>query len=548
MLAMRVLSTTPLLRTSCRQAELFGCMKVVRRKAHAQPKGDSMMMDTEMKLSCRNTSSVPRGLLIGMYCEDDDVSGGTFAFTPTGQRYNDFSKGRIKDQLFRTFPLPRLGQVRIIYGTDDDIFNAIAVVGLGTDCVGYNPVEELDEMKEVVRIAAAAGCRALQSLSLHKIQLDSLGHAESAAEGAAMGLWIYQEHRSEDKLIVMPKINLFDSEDWIGWQIGQQKASAQNLARQLAETPANLLTPSAFAQSAVEVLTKAGVNVEVKVRNWAKLRGFNAFLSVSAGSCQPPIFLEAYYEGCDPDVAPVVLIGKGVTFDAGGICLRRCQGMKNQKGDMAGAATIVAALRAISNLQLPINVRGLIPLCENMPGASAFKPGDIIRAQNGKTILVQDTSQEGCLVLADALSYSGVYTPKFMVDIGTLTNEIFELMGAAASGVFTHSDSLYDLIRIASIHTGDRVWRMPLWEYYTEAVVNTDKSDVMNVGTTPAGNVCNAAAFLQEFVPLMTDWMHMDIEGVKLATTHSPAYLRPGMSGRPTRTIIEFLSQLACRH
>ncbi|CAB0020690.1 unnamed protein product [Nesidiocoris tenuis] len=368
-----------------------------------------------------------------------------------------------------------------------------------------------------------------------------------------MGLWIYQEHRSEDKLVVMPKINLFDSEDWIGWQIGQQKAAAQNLARQLAETPANLLTPSAFAQSAVEVLTKAGVNVEVKVRNWAKLRGFNAFLSVSAGSCQPPIFLEAYYEGCDPDVPPVVLIGKGVTFDAGGICLSRGRNLKNNKGDMAGAATIVAALRAVSNLQLPINVRGLIPLCENMPGASAFKPGDIIRAQNGKTILVQDTSREGCLVLADALSYGGVYSPKFMVDIGTMTDEICELMGAAASGVFTHSDSLYDLIRIASIHTGDRVWRMPLWDYYTEAVVSTEKSDVMNVGVAPSGEggACNAAAFLQEFVPPNTaDWMHVDIKGVAVIPSSAassaacPAYLRPGMSGRPTRTLIEFLSQV----
>ncbi|XP_014241067.1 cytosol aminopeptidase-like [Cimex lectularius] len=501
----------------------------------------------DVRVNCSNTTSVPTGLIIGVYSEEGDLKGQTADFTPAGKKFNDSVKGFVKDQLLRTLPLPKLGQVRLFYGVDDR-FNAVAVVGLGTDCIGYNPVEEIDEQKEVIRVAAAVGARALQDLQIYRIMVESFGHAESAAEGATMGLWVYQEHRAEKKQLVVPKLILFDSEDWIGWQIGQQKANAQNLARQFSETPANLLTPSVFAQSSVEVLTKAGVNVEVKVQNWAKLRGFNAFLSVGSGSCQPPIFLEAYYEGCDPDVSPVVLIGKGVTFDAGGVCLHRCFDLRDLRGDMAGAASVVAALRAISTLQLPINVRGLIPLCENMPGASAYKPGDIIRAQNGKTILVQTTANEGRLILADALSYCAVYNPKFVVDIGTLTTEVKKLMGASAAGVFTNSDQLYDLLRIASIHTGDRVWRLPLWEYFTEDVTNTEKSDVQNVGTPDHGGACNAAAFLKEFVPNLTDWVHIDTYGIVKADLQSPPYLRPGMSGRPTRTIIEFLSQLACRN
>lgn len=266
----------------------------------------------------------------------------------------------------------------------DSKFNAIAAVGMGTDCIGYNPVEEIDEQKEVIRIVSAAGVKALQNLSFPRIYVESFGHAESSAEGSNMGIWLYQENRAERNKKVIPKIEIFDSNDWIGWQIGHQKAMAQNLARNFMEMPANVLTPSAFALQAVDVLTKAGVNVEVKVRNWAKLRDFNSFLSVSSGSSQAPIFLEAFYEGCETDVAPVVLVGKGITFDAGGICLKSCKQMKYMRGDMSGAAAVVSAIRAISNLQIPVNVRALIPLCENMPGAGAYKPGDIVKAKNGK--------------------------------------------------------------------------------------------------------------------------------------------------------------------
>ncbi|KAL1117959.1 hypothetical protein AAG570_004270 [Ranatra chinensis] len=376
---------------------------------------------------------------------------------------------------------------------------------MGQDCLGYNPKEEMDEQKETIRMAAAAGARALQDLELPTIYVDNFCHAESAAEGAAMGLWVYQKDKKESMQKPIPKIELYDSPDWVGWQVGLQKASAQNLARQLMETPANLLTPTAFSLSALEVLTKSGVNVELKVRNWAKLRNFNAFLAVANGSCQPPIFLEASYEGCDPDIPPIVLIGKGVTFDAGGISGKSAEDMKHTRGDMGGAATVVAAMRA------------------NLLGTCAYKPGEIITAHNGKSILVQDTSNEGRLMLADALSYSAIYNPKFIVDVGTLTKDVAEVFGTTAAGVFTNSDSLYDLLRIASIHTGDRIWRFPLWENYSEEVTGS------------------------QFVPAGRDWLHIDCCGILRSSGRYQTYLREGMSGRPTRTLVEFLSQFACR-
>ncbi|XP_073985537.1 cytosol aminopeptidase-like [Rhodnius prolixus] len=508
----------------------------------------SLLPEESFNMSCSLGSSVPMGLVLGVYCDDEDKNADKMRFTDSGTKYNNYVKGKLQDYLKMALPLPKLGQVRLLYGMDSK-FNAIAAVGMGTDCIGYNPVEEIDEQKEVIRIVSAAGVKALQNLSFPRIYVESFGHAESSAEGSNMGIWLYQENRAERNKKVIPKIEIFDSNDWIGWQIGHQKAMAQNLARNFMEMPANVLTPSAFALQAVDVLTKAGVNVEVKVRNWAKLRDFNSFLSVSSGSSQAPIFLEAFYEGCETDVAPVVLVGKGITFDAGGICLKSCKQMKYMRGDMSGAAAVVSAIRAISNLQIPVNVRALIPLCENMPGAGAYKPGDIVKAKNGKTIMVQTTAHEGRLILADALSYCIMFNPKFIVDLGTLTREIAEVMGSSAAGVFTNSDSLYDMMRIASIHTGDRVWRFPLWDYYSDDVRNSEQSDVLNVGSDEDyGGACNAAAFLREFVPPCVDWMHIDSYGIALASGKTQPYLRKGMSGRPTRTLIEFLSQLACRH
>jgi len=492
------------------------------------------------------TTSTPTGFVVGLYCDENDIFGNAMTFTADGKKYNDQVCGKLQSQLLKVLPPPGLGQVRMFFDLDDK-YNAVAVVGMGNECLNYNPEEGIDEQKEVIRIASAAGCRALQDLNLQKIIVESFGHAESAAEGSFMGVWKYSDSGFNEDQKMAPKVELHGCGDTVGWGIGKQKALAQNLARQLTESPPNIMTPSTFALNAVDVLTKAGVNAEAKVKDWGKVRDFNALLAVASGSCQPPIFLEAYYEGCEPEIAPIVLIGQGITFDAGGLPVKNCTDLGRQRYDFAGAAAVVAALKAISSLRIPINVRGLIPLCENMPGSHAFKPGDIIRAQNGISILVQMTSDVGRLILADALSYSKCFMPKFIIDIGTLSQDTQEAMGSAASGVFTYSDPLFDLLRIASIHTGDRVWRFPLFDYYSNDIEECEKCDLLNVGTTPFGAACNAASFLQKFVPNGSDCVHMDINGVAYTSGNSYPYLRKGMSGRPTRTLIEFLAQLTCQ-
>lgn len=331
--------------------------------------------------------------------------------TPSGEKYNRITKGRVKEILHLMAPPPLKGEVRVYYDLEPD-FAAVAVVGLGKECAGYDSFEQVDEGKEAIRIAAATGARALQNLSLQKIFVESFGHTESAAEGAAMGLWLYQEKKARQYQLFIQQLDLWDDCDWTGWQIGLQKAAAQNLARQLMDTPANLMTPTSFAQNSVEVLCKSGVNVEVKVKGWAETQKMNAFLHAAKGSCEPPIFLELSYYGSSREERPIVIIGKGITYNSGGLCMRDCENQQYMRGDMAGAACVVAATRAVAGLQLPINIRGLIPLLENMPGCSAMKPNDIIRAMNGKTIQIQSTDCAGRITLADALVYAQSFWPR----------------------------------------------------------------------------------------------------------------------------------------
>ncbi|KAF6202322.1 hypothetical protein GE061_004720 [Apolygus lucorum] len=497
--------------------------------------------------ACAGQPSDGRGLILGVYtCTDTVTDGPSFiCFTDATIRYNHYVCNKIIVNLKSAGPFPKLGELRLFYNIDPS-FPLLVVVGLGNPCYGYNEAEQRDEAKEAVRVAVGAGARLLQDLHVTKLYIESFGYTETAAEAAGLALWIYQDLKSRTKKLKVPYIGLYDDCDWTGWQIGLEKAAAQNLARQMMETPSNLLTPTGFALSAVEALTPVGVNVDVKVEEWARENRMNAFLAVAKGSYESPLFLDISYNGCDPCIPPVVLVGKGVTFDSGGLCLKSKDEMTHMRGDMAGAACILATIRAVASLKLPINVRGLIPLCENMPGASATRPGDIVRAMNDKSILIGNTDFEGPLIMADALSYAQKYNPKLICDVGTLTSQVEYLLGAAATGVFTNDDNLWTSIKSASIHTGDRVWRLPLWEIYQEQVTPSHVSvDLTNVPNNNHGYTAATAAFLHNFV-CNYKWMHLDTYGVMVETGQT-TYMRKGMSGRPTRTLIEFLAQMACK-
>ncbi|EDW40740.1 GM25075 [Drosophila sechellia] len=331
--------------------------EVIRHRRYASQAINQMLQLQQMEI-CADPPS--RGLVVGVYADEEDKNDAGI-LTPTGWRYNvQKTHGRLLEVLRMSGPMPKRGETRLLFAVEPErvpYYSAVAVIGLGKECLGYNPYEVLDEQKEAIRRSVADACRILAELDTDRIEVENCGHAESAAEGAALGIWIYQELRDPKRRISVPSIDLYATKDEIcdieGWRIGLQKAAAQNLTRQLQEMPSNLLTPTAFAQNVVEVLCKSGVNVEVKVEGWAESQSMHAFLAVGKASCEPPIFLELSYYGTCAEERPIVLVGQGVTYDAGGLCLKEKQELFHMRGDMTGAAVVVATCRAVAGLRLP---------------------------------------------------------------------------------------------------------------------------------------------------------------------------------------------------
>ena len=359
------------------------------------------------------------------------------------------------------------GQVRQIQGSKRK-HDLVYLVGLGAKNRDVDSHKEGHDLaREAVRTGISTAVRALKDRGIEQVLVDDCGDAEAAAEGAHLALWSYDHLKAKKDTLKNLEIQPF-SEGSAEWNSGSVKAKGQNLARTLMETPANHLTPEKFAVKAKEVLESAGVEVIPRDLNWIKDQQMGSFMSVSQGSAENPVFLELSINNGNPDEAPIVYVGKGVTFDTGGISLKPPKDMDKMRGDMGGAATVTGAMYTAANLKLPVNFKVLIPLCENMPGSRATKPGDVFTAKNGKTIQVDNTDAEGRLILADALTYADTFKPKLVLDVATLTGAMAVAIGGAASGVYSTTDANWDLIRKASFNTGDRVWRMPLWNFYTQ--------------------------------------------------------------------------------
>lgn len=490
--------------------------------------------------SCRYASG-SKGLVLGVY--EGGKEDETIQFTKAGEIFDSSIAGKLNELLTISGPALKKGRSRLFYGLHQD-FPHIVVVGLGDKNAGINSLEQYDEGKENIRAAIAVGCRQLQDLEVPHVEVDPCGDAHCAAEGSVLGLFEYNELKKKKKTAVTVKpYGSFENE---AWQRGVMYAEGQNLARHLMEAPANYLTPTSFAEIIQQALHSTGDNVEVHIRpkSWIEEQQMGAFLSVAKGSDEEPVFLEIHYNGsAHTSESPLVFVGKGITFDSGGISIKPASGMDAMRADMGGAATVCSAITTAASLKLPLNIIGLAPLCENMVNGRANKPGDVVRAKNGKTIQVDNTDAEGRLILADALCYAHNFNPKAVVNAATLTGAMDVALGSAATGVFTNSDWLWEHLREASIVTGDRVWRMPLFQHYTRQVTESQLADLNNIGKYRSGGACTAAAFLREFVTV-PHWAHLDIAGVMSNKDEVP-YLRKGMAGRPTRTLVEFAVSLS---
>ena len=321
---------------------------------------------------------------------------------------------------------------------------------------------------------------------------------------------------------------------------GRILGGAANFARTLANEPANVLTPRVFVERVVAGMTEVGLDTEVLDADKMRGLGMNLLLAVAQGSAEPPYMMVIRHSPKDAPSSPTyALVGKGVTFDTGGISIKPADGMERMKDDMAGGAAVAAAMRALAQLDAPFRVIGLIPTVENMPGGRATRPGDVVAGASGKTVEIINTDAEGRLILADALWYAQELGATHIIDVATLTGAIVVALGRHVSGLFGAPVEWVDRVRDAAASAGDRVWHMPIYEEAKEQL-RSEIADIVNSAGRPGGSV-TAAAFLREFAGNIS-WVHLDIAGTAWAETKS-SHQPKGATGVAVRTLVEVASK-----
>uniref|UniRef100_A0A2K6V670 Cytosol aminopeptidase n=1 Tax=Saimiri boliviensis boliviensis TaxID=39432 RepID=A0A2K6V670_SAIBB len=464
-----------------------------------------------------SAADMMKGLVLGIYSKEKE--GDVPQFTSAGENSDKLIAGKLRETLKKSGPPPKAGKTRTFYGLHQD-FPSVVLVGLSKKAAGIDKQENWHEGKENTRAAVAAGYRQIQDLGLSSMEVDPCGDAQAAAEVAVLGLYKYKDLKQKKKM-AMSAVKLYGSGDQEAWQKEVLFASVQNLACQLMETPANEMMPTRFAEIIEKNLKSVSSKSEVHIRSkpWIEEQAMGSFLSVAKGSDEPPVFLEIHYKGSpNANEPPLAFVGKGIAFDSGGISINASANTDLMRADMGGAATICSAIVSAAKFNLPINIIGLASLCENMPSGKANK------ARNGKAIEVDNTDAEGRLILADVLCYVHTFNPKVILNAATSTGAMDVALESGATGVFTNSSWLWNKLFEASIETGDRVWRMPLFEHYTRQVVDCQLADVNNIGKYRSPGACTVAAFLKEFMT-HPKWAHLDIAGVMINKDEGP-YLR----------------------
>jgi leucyl aminopeptidase len=311
-----------------------------------------------------------------------------------------------------------------------------------------------------------------------------------------------------------------------------------NTARQLGNLPANICTPSYLASQA-KALAKGQAKVTTTVLTEADMKKLKmgSLLSVSAGSDQPAKLIVIKYQGATTGVKPVVLVGKAVTFDTGGISLKPGGGMDEMKYDMCGGASVFGVINALIESQLPVNVIGIVPATENMPNGNATKPGDVVTSMSGQTIEILNTDAEGRLILCDALTYAERFKPAAVIDIATLTGAVIGALGKVGAGLLANDDELAEQLLTSGTRSGDRAWRLPLWEEYDQ-LLKSNFADMANIGGPQAGTI-TAACFLARFTKKYK-WAHLDVAGT--AWISGP---QKGATGRPVPLLMDYICRQA---
>ena len=439
----------------------------------------------------------------------------------------------------------KLGEVTIIHTLGKLPARIVATAGLGKK-EEFN----LDKVRRVAgdfsRLLRKSNCHRVATV-LHGAGTGSIepeDSAEAITEGSLLGLYNFTGYKKPEYEEIAEMLIIADSTQHSavsgGVDKGKIMAEATAIARDMVNEPANQMTPTRMAEIAEETASKYDLELKVLDSRDMEAMGMGALLGVASGSSQPPKLIALGYKGNPDSQKTAGFLGKGVTFDSGGISIKPSEGMGEMKDDMAGGAAVMAALAAIARLKCQINITAIIPAVENLPGGNALKPGDILKAMNGKTIEIINTDAEGRLILADALSYAVKQSLSPLVDLATLTGACRVALGVEYSGLFSNNQPLANAIVKAANKTGEKMWQMPLPEEYKE----NNKSliaDIKNTGNRYGGAI-TAALFLAEFIDDVP-WAHIDIAGTASSSKES-GYIVKGATGVGVRTLTELaLSQ-----
>jgi leucyl aminopeptidase len=432
----------------------------------------------------------------------------------------------------------KAGETALLYGQRGPA-PRLLLVGLGEKEL-FTPEKLRRAAATVARRARALGLKSAASSlpTLSDIAIREV--ARTAAEGARLGLYRFDRHKSaaddqdlETFWLVADEGELEEATE--GAVLGAKVAEGTVLARDLANEPSNVATPEYLAERARKISEKYGMELAVLDRAGIEEEGLTGLATVGRSASNEPYFIVLEHRR-GGDSAPVVLVGKAVTFDSGGISIKPSAGMEDMKFDMSGGAAVLGAMETVGALELPLNVVALVPATENLPGGSAFKPGDVLQMHSGKTVEIVTTDAEGRLILADALSYARRYEPSAVVDCATLTGACVVALGDHASGLMGNDEDLVAELQTAGETAGEKAWPLPLFDEYTEQIKG-DTADIKNSGGRKGGAL-TAGAFLKEFADY--PWAHLDVAGTAYGKKGN-AYTTKGATGVPARLLVEFL-------
>ena len=420
--------------------------------------------------------------------------------------------------------------------------------------VGLGPAEKFSA--DVVREVSAAAARAAKALT----ELTTIAHgagiggldahiaAQATVEGTLLGLYRFEKFKKLEEPYKLTRLRIVERSPEkldalkLGAHQGQIIAESVLFARDLANEPGQSLPPRELAAHAQRLAQELGLRCEIFDEEALEQSGMGGILAVGKGSDEPPRFIVLEYN-LKKDSRPIVLAGKGITFDSGGISIKPREGMEAMKYDMSGAAAVLGAMRAVALLKLPIPVVGLIAAAENLPSGKALKPGDVITISNKKTVEVTNTDAEGRLVLADALVYAQRYHPQAVIDLATLTGACTIALGKEAAGLFSNDESLAQRIERAAQQTGERVWRLPLYDEYKE-LIKSEIADIKNsTNKGPQAGAAVGATFLREFVNY--PWAHLDIAGVAYDVESRLYHPKGSATGYGVRLLAQLLREWA---